>query len=522
MSTKRDDQAELDELEAARKEAPDGSLDELPVADNVWPAPVDPAAVADKLLEKTAYNGDPTFKRYQDNTYRWVGYRWVPMEDAMVDKWLWDELRHANFEYVDGRTGLKGHKRWLPNRNKIGDVRAAMYATIALDGENEQPLWLGNPGFNVPVGSLVAMANGLLEVPSRNLYPITPRLFNLVGLPFNYVHDAPVPVEWLKFLHEVFLGDQEAIQALQEWFGYVLSGRTDQQKILLLLGDTRSGKGTIARILEALCGKGAYAGNPLVAFAERFGLANLIGKSLCVVADARLSSRVETSLITSSLLHISGEDEVSVDRKFKNQWTGKLPTRLMVLSNVIPRLDDPSGAIAGRYLVIKTMNNFYGREDKGLESRLRQELQGILSWSLDGLDRLNERGHFVTPDSSLDSVEVLQDVTSPIKVFLSECCDETDPNVETEVGDLFEAWKLWADKTRQPSGSRETFGRNVLAARPNIRIIRPQNPGGSRVRKYAGIKPLPAWTTRTQPGLNLDRTWTTPTQPGPHNVGHPN
>jgi len=34
---------------------------------------------------------------------------------------------------------------------------------------------------------------------------------------------------------------------LQDWFGYTLSPDTSQQKMLMIVGPTRSGKGTIGR-----------------------------------------------------------------------------------------------------------------------------------------------------------------------------------------------------------------------------------------------------------------------------------
>ena len=43
--------------------------------------------------------------------------------------------------------------------------------------------------------------------------------------------------------------EPEAIEVLAEWFGYVVSGRLNLHKILLMVGPTRGGKGVIARIL---------------------------------------------------------------------------------------------------------------------------------------------------------------------------------------------------------------------------------------------------------------------------------
>ena len=49
-------------------------------------------------------------------------------------------------------------------------------------------------------------------------------------------------------------GDAESISCLQEWFGYLLTPDTRQQKILMMVGPKRSGRGTIARVLKALAG----------------------------------------------------------------------------------------------------------------------------------------------------------------------------------------------------------------------------------------------------------------------------
>jgi len=76
---------------------------------------------------------------------------------------------------------------------------------------------------------------------------------------FDYDPDAPAPRRWLAFLKELWPDDTDSIAAMQD----VLSGRTDLHKIFLLIGPTRSGKGTIARVLAALVGRGNAAGPTL-------------------------------------------------------------------------------------------------------------------------------------------------------------------------------------------------------------------------------------------------------------------
>ena len=51
-----------------------------------------------------------------------------------------------------------------------------------------------------------------------------------------------------------------------------------------------------------------------------------------------------------------GEDTLTVNRKYREQWTGKLPTRLVLCSNELPQLGDASMAIAGRFVDIRNFH----------------------------------------------------------------------------------------------------------------------------------------------------------------------
>ena len=91
------------------------------------------------------------------------------------------------------------------------------------------------------------------------------------------------------------------------------------------------------------------AGPTLSSLAGDFGLAPLLGKPLAVISDARLSGR-GNHVVVERLLSISGEDFLTVNRKYREQWTGQLPTRFMLISNELPQLGDASAAIANRFI----------------------------------------------------------------------------------------------------------------------------------------------------------------------------
>jgi putative DNA primase/helicase len=157
--------------------------------------------------------------------------------------------------------------------------------------------------------------------------------------------------------------DLEAIDTLAEVFGYLLTTDTRQQKVFTLVGPKRSGKGTIGRVMTGLLGRHNVAAPTLAGMATNFGLSPLIGRPLAIISDARLSTRADTQVVTERLLSISGEDTITLDRKYRHPWTGRLPTRFLILTNELPRLTDSSGALASRFVMLTLTRDFYGRED---------------------------------------------------------------------------------------------------------------------------------------------------------------
>ena len=254
----------------------------------------------------------------------------------------------------------------------------------------------------------------------------------------------------------------------------------------LLVGPKRAGKGTIARVLTALLGKANVTGPTLGALSTNFGLAPLIGKPLAIVSDARLSGRTDQVMIVERLLSISGEDIMTIDRKHREAWTGTLPTRFLLLTNELPRLTDASGAMSSRFVVLTMRTSFYGREDTGLFDRLRGEIPGILRWSLEGLARLRERGRFVQPGSSAAAIRELEDLGSPVAAFLRDVC-EIGTGLEITCDHLWHAWKTWCgEQGRDRPGTRHTFGRDLRAVLPGIKLTRHRDEA-KRVKFYDGI-----------------------------------
>jgi putative DNA primase/helicase len=460
----------------------------------IVPPPTEPMRVARELVKAMfqALTG-LVLRDWRRDFYRYDGACWPALESHLVRAETYRWLEQAQYEKVteEGTTLVP----WNPTRHKIDDVIDALRAVVVLDGE--PPLWTDGADERPPANEIVAMHNGLLHIPSRTLHPHTPRFFTHHALAFDFDPGAPVPQQWLAFLEQLWPNDPSAIAALQEVIGYVLGGDTRQQKMFLFVGPRRAGKGTIGRVLTGLLGAHNVAAPTMASLATNFGLQPLIGRPLGLISDARLSGRADSKVVVERLLSISGEDALTIDRKYRDPWTGRLPTRLVILTNELPRLSDSSGALASRFIVFVLTQSFLGHEDPGLTDRLLGEASGIFNWALAGLDRLNARGYFEPPASGKDAVQQLEDLASPISAFVRDYCT-LGAERRVPVDDLWKAWKAWCVADNRGPGTKAVFGRDLRAAVPTLHRARPGDTDRSYVYEGIGLNATGNTVLRSQ------------------------
>jgi putative DNA primase/helicase len=462
---------------------PSGGGDQKP-APPILPAPSAPVLVARQFVEsRCLHNGTAdalTIRFWCGSWWTWQTTHWVEAQPRVIRPLLYEFT--ADAVYFDPKENKT--KPWSPNRYKINDLLDALSSLVILPDDIEQPCWINHR----KTGPIVATSNGLLDVVSFELHPHTPLYFGHVSVPFPYDPKAPEPTKWLGFLNELWPNQADAIAVLGEWFGYVISGRLDLHKILVMVGPTRGGKGLIARILTALVGKGNVCGPTLNSLGGDFGLAPLLGKSLAIISDARSGGGKNSSVVVERLLSISGEDTLTVNRKYKDQWNGKLSVRFHIISNELPNLGDASSAIIGRLVLLLTTQSWLGKENHQLETQLSAELTGILNWSLQGLRRLaiDNKNQFTRFEAADEAITTMQDLASPVGAFVRERC-KLEGNAEIATDDLYAGYKTWCELSEYPKSPKAHFGRDLRAACPSVRKRRPRD-GKERHSVYAGIR----------------------------------
>ena len=474
-----DDDDGWDATEAARHAA-------LPP---VAPAPDDPLAVARYLAAAWAGPDDAaTLAHWRDSWLRWTGSHWAETSERAVRNEVYRAMEDKGYLSRPDGQGNRHLVAWQPTAPRVGNVVDAMRATLEVADDAEPDTWHQPRRGGALPGDwdrLVPCRNALVHPGTRTVIRHSPRYLNLHALPFDHDPQATCP-RWRAFLEAVFPRDEASVALLQEWFGYVLGGGTSMQRMMFLVGATRGGKGVTSRVLAQLLGERAVAGPTLSSFASNFGLSSLVDKPLAVIADARSSGKVDTQAVIERLLAITGEDRVDVDRKNRPIWTGKLPTRVMMLSNELPWFRDASAAIARRMLVLVYRQSFAGREDHTLEDALTAELAGILNWSLDGLARVTTTRRFTEPEASRDVTEELAREVSPMGDFLAERC-RLGVGLTVPRDDLFLAWLAWGGDERDDRAARTRFGHALRAAMPGLTSRLVTLSGGRRGRVYEGV-----------------------------------
>jgi putative DNA primase/helicase len=427
-----------------------------PADDSYCPEHTDPMEVARFIQNEWVNKEDGSVGLIYTSEDTWVynGKHWDIILDGQFRSRLY---RRMDNEMVMKLVTVEGQPQWIPDRwapasGRIGNL---MEAVRAINSRDELPTvntWQGPPEYDT---KHVAMANGIFDIERREMRPHTPRYFNTWSLPFEYDPEARCP-QWMEFLEDVFEGDPESIRTLRQFMGYFISGRVDLEKILALIGPSRSGKGTIADMIEALMGPSSVESFTLKHLAGEFGLQNLVGKSVMVAADSRAALKAEDmQSAIERLLSLSANDKVIINRKNKMPLSMRLGVRPVIMSNELPAFMDSSNAINQRMVMLKMRKSYVGREDNTLKARLMKEVQGVFNWALGGLDDLNETRKLLQPASAQNYLDTLDEGASPHEQFLSlhfEIGPVGDEDYWCYHPEMVQLWKSYCEQNDMKAG----------------------------------------------------------------------
>ncbi len=395
-----------------------------------------------------------------------------------------DKVRYSNYEkeIVARYPYLRKNEIGIVF-NYVGGVYKMMsdleVSNIILNGMYEDMLWSYRDGKHVAdkikcllsiipdlnltndYGYIFNVKNGLLNINTRELKPHTPNFVSLVQSPVEYKEFETCPI-WDSCMKAWMAGpeSEEKGLLLQQFAGYCLSSSMLYDRALFLVGDGGNGKSTFVDTIAMVIGHEGTSHIDLESLYGQYGMHGLIGKRLNVIEE------VHGNYYQSNKLKklISGET-VTIDIKYKPQFTFRPQAKFIFAVNMMPRVDDTSTATERRICVAQFKNNFRDNPNTALRSDvglLAGELSGILNWMLDGAKSLKEMKNFVRTEEQTKILAEYRQENSSVEGFVKECL-EFEEGAVTTTRDLYEDYKQYCNSDGRKFKGSSVFVKELRA-----------------------------------------------------------
>ena len=434
-----------------------------------------------------------TLRRWEQTWYKYIGSRYTGVADEVFKQPIYGWSHDKQYSVGDKMRPLRADNTMIANlTNALSSETLIVSPSV--------PCWIN--GANGPdPADMIVFENGVLDVNAYfdglldSLIDSSPDLFTTAAIPHAFDPTASCPT-WLSFLQSSLGDESSKIDLLQEWMGYCLTPDTKFQKMMYLRGPTASGKSRILEIMGIIAGPDQTAAPAFTDLTDGFSKSMLLGKLVCLVGDARTSSRNNDSgRGLEILLNVTGNDGVAVNRKYKDPLPHvKLNCRLSIASNEMLDIPDNAGALPRRFNFVEFNKSFKDNPDYQLPGKLAKEVQGIIVWAIEGLRRLRANNRFTEPESGKTALLEWETGNNPIKTFVAQCVDDGEPEYEVTKKELFDAWVAWSNERRISQIQMYQFCERVKMACPSILNVTIER-NGQPVNVFKGLR-LKPWAIK--------------------------
>lgn len=326
---------------------------------------------------------------------------------------------------------------------------------------------------------LICMKNGMLEISDGGykLLPFDKKYYALSQLSMEYDENASCPM-WEEFLEESFAllapeDREKTIENLQEWFGYSMVSGNEFQKMLFIIGESRTGKGVLLDVYGAFLGEEHISAIPIGSINNEFNAINLMNKLANIGPEIGQFEKFNEAFVKS----VVGEDYVSGRFLHKNLVRFKNPAKLVFATNHVPNILDSSEAMYERALCI-SMDRVVepGKRDPFLKTKLRGELPGIMNWALEGRKRLFQRGRFDESNSMISLKKRVKAKNNRAEIWLESRPEIFDTSKKyISLKECWEEYQEFCGAENTKPGTRTNFKMH-LEKIPGIQIKKLSKP----------------------------------------------
>lgn len=399
---------------------------------------------ASRMLDK--YGNEIMFVAETGNWYRWNAVYWEPCVNMVIEQYAKQTVLALGDE-----------------AKKIDDdaQRAEFYQFCAASQKaymvsNMVRLAQSDPRVLVPIKELdsdlylLGCANGAVDLRTGDLVLPSQDLLITNSTGVEYHPKAKCPL-FEKTVLDAFFGDQDMADFFRRLMGYTILGNPKENLIVIPFGDGSNGKSTVlTTIFKAL---GDYAKmTPAETFlgdgkssagGAREDLLRLRGARFVYVGEPDENKELKEGLVKSmtggeSIIARGLYSKVSVE--FTPTWTVVMPT------NHKPIIKGGDHGIWRRLMMVPFTRNYDKdpnvKKDTGRTEKLKDELQGVLTWLVRGAIEYQEFGLNETKKTK-EARESYKEEMDLLGDWIRECCEIGDFKETSQ--NLWISWKAYAE-----------------------------------------------------------------------------
>jgi putative DNA primase/helicase len=300
--------------------------------------------------------------------------------------------------------------------------------------------------------------NGTIDLRTGKLRPHRQEdmITKLCPVEFDEVATCPT---WEATLKLFFADDQRLIAYWQRLCGYCLVGVVRDHVMPIAYGTGSNGKSTILGALMDVMGPDYAMKAPRNLLMAKQGeshptdLADLFGKRLVVAIESEAGRRLDEVLIKE----MTGGDRIRARRMREDFWEFSPTHTLIMATNHRPVVKGTDHGIWRRLKLIPfTVTMPDDRADKTVPEKLKAEAPGILAWCVRGCLAWQQIG-LEEPDCVRHSTAEYRSEQDVIGSFLEEHTLQ-DPQLRARCGEVYAAYKDWAERAGERPHSMKAFG----------------------------------------------------------------
>jgi putative DNA primase/helicase len=274
--------------------------------------------------------------------------------------------------------------------------------------------------------SLLNFQNGTVDLRERSFRSHRREDFITKMILCDFDPDAQCP-QWLELLTFMMDGQQHLVDYLQRCFGYSLTGSTREKAIFILFGPTGTGKTTMLTTFREALGSD-YATIIQIATllaGNENNATNADTADLCGVRFAMSSEPDPGARLSPSKLKrlTQGTGTIKARRLYENPFAFEETHKLWIDCNDRPSIPNGDQATFARLHAIPCLRQIpQNKLDRGFIEKLRQEIVGILAWSVKGARTWHDQG-LSRPREISDAVATWREECDHVQQFVSEHCE---------------------------------------------------------------------------------------------------